>query len=65
MRKALLYLLVAILGAWGALAILRVIELLITGGLSAYGAGQLAGTVLAGVILLYGASKALSKARAS
>jgi hypothetical protein len=56
-------LLVLAFGAFGILAALRTIELLATGGFSAYGAGRLAGSLFVAVLFLVLAARALSKAR--
>jgi hypothetical protein len=65
LKKVLLYILAVILGAWGLLSGLRAIEWLLTGGLSAYGIGRLAGSVLIAVLFILLAAKALAKARAA
>lgn len=65
MKKAGWYVLLVVLGAIGLLSALRAIELLFMGGLSAYGAGQVAGSTLMAVIFLLLAFKVLKRARAS
>lgn len=62
MKKVLLYLAVVVLGLWGALSLLRALELIATGSLSAYGAGSLTGSLLLGLLLLFGAWKVLGLA---
>jgi hypothetical protein len=63
--KVLWYLVVLVLGAWGVLAALRTIEMFGTGGLSAYGAGRVAGSLFMAVLMLVLAAKALAKARSA
>lgn len=63
MKKAFLYLAVVVLGLWGALSLIRGIELLATGNLSSYGAGSLAGSLVMGLLLLLAAWKVLGFAR--
>lgn len=65
MKKALLYVAVVLVGALGCLAVLRALEVLATGNLSAYGAGKLTGSVLMGVLCFLVASKAFKSARAA
>lgn len=63
MKKVLFYLLAVILGLWGALSILRALELIFTGSLSAYGAGSVTGSLVLGLLLLLGAWKVVGLAR--
>lgn len=63
MKKILLYLAAVILGLWGALSVLRALELIFTGSLSAYGAGSVTGSFVLGLLLLLGAWKVIGLAR--
>src|SRR5688500_97666 len=63
MRKIIFYFLTVVLGACGALSTLRGLELLLTGTITAYGAGRLAGSFIMGPILLFAAWKVFTYAR--
>lgn len=63
MKKILYYALATVLGLWGLLSVFRVAELLLTGSLSAYGAGRLVGSLVLGVLLLFAAWKVVGLAR--